>query len=184
MVIRYNFAPAAPGEKNVYGSERPAARTHSVSAEMVQDWLDFMHVQGIQRVVNLLDERQMQYFESDLMETYRQSFGASRVLWVPVINFTLIDYERLSKIIFPFLADAEAAGEKVVVHCAGGIGRTGHVLAAWMVHRYGQSPAEALQAVCATEAFRNPAETVEAGRSSMEDLHALLEQVSADRKQG
>jgi protein-tyrosine phosphatase len=180
--MKYNFAPAAPEEENVFGSERPAARTHDVTDEMVQEWLDFMQAQGIQRVVNLLDDKQMQYFESDLMEAYRRTFGAGRAIWVPVTNFTLIDYELLTSTIFPFLAQAEALGEKVVVHCAGGIGRTGHVLAAWMVHRHGLTPADALQAVCATDAYRNPAESVDVGMATMQDLHALLDQVAAGRK--
>lgn len=32
-----------------------------------------------------------------------------------------------------FLEAADAAGEKVVLHCAGGQGRTGLILASWLV---------------------------------------------------
>jgi hypothetical protein len=49
--MRYKFAPAAPGEKIVFGSERPAARTHAVSDTRVQEWRAYMQDKGIQRVV-------------------------------------------------------------------------------------------------------------------------------------
>jgi hypothetical protein len=35
------------------------------------------------------------------------------------------------------LDDADQAAEKVAVHCSGGIGRTGQVLAAWLIHARG-----------------------------------------------
>lgn len=41
------------------------------------------------------------------------------------------------------LRDAEAAGERVVIHCRGGEGRTGNAMAAWLIARHGLSPDEA-----------------------------------------
>lgn len=45
------------------------------------------------------------------------------------------------------LRAAKAAGEKVLVHCWGGGGRTGLVQAAWLVTDRGLSPQEAADAV-------------------------------------
>lgn len=39
--------------------------------------------------------------------------------------------------------DAEAAGERVAVHCRGGEGRTGNAIAAWLIARHGMTPEEA-----------------------------------------
>lgn len=33
------------------------------------------------------------------------------------------------------------------MHCSGGSGRTGHILAAWLVYRNGISPKEAIRAI-------------------------------------
>ncbi|WP_236738912.1 protein-tyrosine phosphatase family protein [Chroogloeocystis siderophila] len=45
--------------------------------------------------------------------------------------------------ILPFVRTANKQDEKVVVHCAGGVGRTGHVLAAWLVSGRGFSNKDA-----------------------------------------
>lgn len=44
------------------------------------------------------------------------------------------DFEALTGKILPFLLEADKQSEKVVVHCSGGVGRTGLVLAAWLVY--------------------------------------------------
>jgi len=46
-----------------------------------------------------------------------------------------------------FLSAAAAAGEPVVVHCWGGGGRTGLVLAAWLCRQHGLTPEAAAQEV-------------------------------------
>jgi Predicted protein-tyrosine phosphatase len=45
------------------------------------------------------------------------------------------------------LESANSKGERVVVHCSGGIGRTGQVLAAWLVSARGLSNKQAIAAV-------------------------------------
>ena len=42
---------------------------------------------------------------------------------------------------------AEMDGEKVAVHCTGGIGRAGRVLAAWLSIRYGLTPQDAMKEI-------------------------------------
>ena len=59
------------------------------------------------------------------------------------------------------------------MHCAGGRGRTGHVLAAWLVFGRGFSIDEAVAAV--KEMGRNPFEAVEAGNATVAQLHGLLQ---------
>ncbi|MBW4617842.1 MAG: dual specificity protein phosphatase family protein [Cyanosarcina radialis HA8281-LM2] len=71
--------------------------------------------------------------------------------------------EILVRQILPFLTIANQQNEKVVVHCSGGIGRTGHILAAWLVAGRGFSSKSAISAVKQTG--RNPYEPVIAAPS-------------------
>ena len=146
----YRFAPASPDEHAVFGASRPG-----YSAGEVQDWLRFMRQSGIDRICCLLSESQLARY-IDLLGAYRHEFGEERVCWAPVDYFHFADAEMLTKTILPFLAEAEAHAEKVVVHCSGGVGRTGHVLAAWLVAVRGMSNRAAIAAVRASG--RNPDE--------------------------
>jgi protein-tyrosine phosphatase len=151
MVKRiHNFAAANEFETIVFGSSRPGYSDQSVS-----DWIQFMKSQGIQRVCCLLPDLQLARY-SDLLRTYQQEFGTERVCWAPVEDFQLVNSETLLQKILPFLAAADKLGEKVVVHCSGGIGRTGHILAAWLVSVRGLSNSEAIASVKRTG--RNPHE--------------------------
>ena len=74
--------------------------------------------------------------------------------------------------ILPFLAPPTPAANAAVIHCWGGNGRAGHVLAAWLVAARGLSPMEALEAVEATG--RLPPEAVLAGNATLDELIELL----------
>jgi Dual specificity phosphatase, catalytic domain len=92
----------------------------------------------------------------------------------------------LTQQILPFLADANQKGEKVVVHCYGGSGRTGHVLAAWLVYARGLSNQAAVEAVKQTG--RNPYEAVVAaplkGRNPWKVIAQLNELLDNSRCAG
>jgi protein-tyrosine phosphatase len=169
----YKFAPASAHETIVFGAARPG-----YADEQVRLWIEFMQGQGIQRVCCLLPRSQMVAY-SDLLGFYREAFGADHVCWAPLEDFEIADRATLMGQILPFLEAADAGEERVVVHCAGGIGRTGQVLAAWLVRR-GLAVGEAIAEV--KRMGRNPQEAVAAallrGRSPWRvarDLNALLE---------
>jgi protein-tyrosine phosphatase len=113
---------------------------------MVDAWLAFMSAHGIRRVVCLLSDDQLAAY-TDLLSRYRAHFGAQRVRHAPIPEFSLADRATLVTVILPFLAAADQQGEPVVVHCSAGIGRTGHVLAAWLVAGRGYTNADAIAAV-------------------------------------
>ncbi|HEY7984007.1 MAG TPA: dual specificity protein phosphatase family protein [Ktedonobacterales bacterium] len=109
-------------------------------------WLAFMRARGVRRVVCLLTPDQLSYYD-DLLGQYRAQFGAERVRCAPIPDLYLADLPMLTDGILPFLAEADQTGEPVVVHCSAGIGRTGHVLAAWLAAGRGYSNAAAIAAV-------------------------------------
>ncbi|WP_414517941.1 dual specificity protein phosphatase family protein [Nostoc sp. PCC 9305] len=169
----YKFAPAWEKEQIVFGAARPG-----YTDKNVQDWIEFIKRQDIKRVCCLLDEQQLASY-SNLLNTYKQEFGNQVVCWVPIADFHLCDLETLTQKILPFLIEADKENEKVVVHCSGGIGSTGHILAAWLVSVRGLSNQAAINAVKKTG--RNPYEAeiaaVFRGRNPLtvvKELNALL----------
>ncbi|MBC1220073.1 dual specificity protein phosphatase family protein [Nostoc sp. UCD121] len=147
----YKFAPAWENEQIVFGAARPG-----YTDKEVQNWIQFMKSQNIKRVCCLLPNQQLAYY-SNLLDSYKQEFGNQLVCWAPIVDFHLSDLETLTQKILPFLIEADKQNEKVVVHCSGGIGRTGHILAAWLVSVRGLSNQAAINAVKKTG--RNPYES-------------------------
>ncbi|MDZ8236047.1 MAG: dual specificity protein phosphatase family protein [Nostoc sp. ChiQUE01a] len=170
---KYKFAPAWEKEQVVFGAARPG-----YTNQMVEDWIQFMKGQDIKRVCCLLPDEQLASY-SDLLGTYKQKFGSQLVCWTPIADFNLADLETLTQKILPFLIEADKQNQKVVVHCSGGIGRTGYVLTAWLVSVRGFSNKAAIKAVKKTG--RNPYEAAIAavfkGKNPLkvlEDLDMLL----------
>jgi protein-tyrosine phosphatase len=115
----YNFAAASPTESLVFGAAGPGTDLDA--------WIAFMQAQGIQRVCCLLPE-----IES-LRDRYQVTFGPENLCWAAVEDFHVVEKLLLEQTVLPFLAESVQREHKVVVHCGGGIGRTGQVLAAWLV---------------------------------------------------
>jgi len=169
----FNFDAASFDEKCVYGAQRPGYHSsRPVSDSEVGLWVEFMGQQGIKRVCCLLEE-QLSFYESDLLAAYKRFLGEQAVCSAPIKDFTLADEQLLTETILPFLADSVQKNEPVVVHCSGGIGRTGHVLACWLVYGRGMTNEQAIKAVM--DLGRNPYEAK--GRDSMgkSKLNSLLD---------
>jgi protein-tyrosine phosphatase len=167
----HRFAPAAPDEGIVHGAAAPGYALASGDGDPVATWIEAMHARGIERVCCLLTDRQLQRYD-DLLDRYRAAFGDGAVCHVPIEDHTLAHPETVTDRILPFFAAADAASEPVVTHCLAGIGRTGHVLAAWLVGGRGVDPGEAVRVV--SESGRDPREAVAAGNATEADLDALL----------
>lgn len=149
----YKFSAATNTERFVFGSAQPG-----YTERQVEQWLEFMQDQNIQRVCCLLPTDQLSKYAADLLQIYRQTFGHLQVCWAPIPDFRYADPDVLIHQILPFLAIAKQKQEKVVVHCSGGVGRTGHILAAWLVAEHGFSSQSAIAAI--KQSGRNPHEAV------------------------
>jgi protein-tyrosine phosphatase len=148
----YKFAAASADESRVFGAARPG-----YTEKQVSQWIEFMLDRDIQRVCCLLTKKQLDRYD-DLLGSYQQAFGREHVCWEPIEDFSLATPEMLIDRILPFLTIADQQQEKVVVHCSGGIGRTGQILAAWLVARRGFDYESAIAAVRQTG--RNPYEAI------------------------
>ena len=97
--------------------------------------------------------------------------ASSAVCWAPIKDFRLADENLLIETVLPFLAESIRKGEPVVVHCSGGSGRTGHVLAAWLVYGRSMTNNGAIDAVI--RQGRNPYEAegrVDTGKAKLNSL--------------
>ena len=169
---KFKFAAARKGETIVYGAERPGYQAHAVDAKPVNEWISFMQQRGVCRVCCLLSTEQLGLYNLDLLGKYRETFGKPNVCHADIKDFHLCDPAKLENIILPFLLESNQAKTRVVVHCSGGSGRTGHVLAAWLVRHRGLSVDDALNAVISTG--RDPWEAVHRRNATEEQLHCLL----------
>jgi protein-tyrosine phosphatase len=171
----HRLTPAVPDETGVFGSQRPGYPARRVQAEEVTSWIEFMRSRGIGRVVCLLPDDQLSFYSDvpgGLLQANRDAFGANNVLPAPITDYHLCGTERLTAVM-RYLDEARAAHGKVVVHCSGGGGRTGHILAAWLVHSRGVTPEVAIEAVTATG--RQPREAVLCGNATERELLELLD---------
>jgi protein-tyrosine phosphatase len=173
---KYKFAAASADEPIVFGAARAG-----YSDRQVRDWIEFMQARDIQRVCCLLAPSQLDRY-SDLPGIYRATFGIDRICWAPIADFHVADPQLLIDRILPFLDLADRSAEKVVVHCSGGVGRTGVILAAWLVASRGFLPKSAIATVKKTG--RSPYEAIIAapfsGRNPWQvsaELNNLLDQI-------
>mmetsp|Transcript_64558 Transcript_64558/g.203771 ORF Transcript_64558/g.203771 Transcript_64558/m.203771 type:complete len:147 (+) Transcript_64558:242-682(+) len=99
-----------------------------------------MKERGVTRVLSVLSGAELEYYQIALGDSYGKYFSGHELV-------SDLKAEGARDKALALLKAAKEAGEKVVVHCAGGQGRTGTVLGTWMVTEYGLSPEEAAKEV-------------------------------------
>jgi protein-tyrosine phosphatase len=167
----HRFGPAAPGEEHVYGACAPGWHSAASHDRAVDDWLEFLAARGVDRICCLVPGRQLDR-DGATLDRYRAAVGSDAVVHAPIPDNRLADPATLRDGILPFLDRSVAAEAPVVVHCLDGVGRTGQVLAAWLVHARDYRPAAAIETV--QRMGRDPTVAVQQGPATRRDLLALL----------
>ncbi|KAF5834676.1 hypothetical protein DUNSADRAFT_8558 [Dunaliella salina] len=143
--LHYNFGVASDLDQVVHGAARPGANAEDGQPTDAQldDWVNYMKSKGISRVVGLLSGKEISTYKEPPVESLKKR-------GMKAMNLDLDTMEKLeaSNAAVQEFEDAAKSGEKVVVHCWGGSGRTGSILAAWLCRKYGLSPEEACNATC------------------------------------
>ena len=167
MEDAYRFAPAAPEEELVYGAAAPGWHTAADHETAVSAWIEFMRKRGIQRVCCVVPGSDSEGCQTNL-DRYTAAFGEAEVIHAPLLDRRLGDSVVLQESILPFLEESVRRDAPVVVHGLSGLGRTGQVLAAWLVYGRGYDPEPAVETV--EEMGRFPAEPAEVGDATEEEL--------------
>jgi predicted protein tyrosine phosphatase len=118
----------------------------ATSDHLVRD--DLAHLRdryGARVLVTLLEEFEMKRLGiPELLRVARRM--RFRVLWFPIPDVTAPSDLDATATLVGQIVDALGAGETVVVHCRGGLGRSGTIAACCLVAR-GREPAEAIAMV-------------------------------------
>jgi protein-tyrosine phosphatase len=170
----HRFGPAAPDEAVVYGSCAPGWHAAADHETCVREWVEDMQQAGIERVCSLLAAS---YDEAtdDYLQQYADAFGPDRTLQASVPTDRIVDADLLETDILPFLDEAKAADEPVVVHGLSGLGRTGQVLAAWLTSDRRYRPERAVRTVHSVG--RDPLGDCEDDAGAEERLFEVLQAV-------
>ena len=171
----HRFAPAAPDEAFVYGACTPGWHSAAGRDAAIADWVEFMRAAGVERVCCLLSGRQLDDCGA-ILDRYAGAFDESNVKHAPVADHHPVPERLLSEEILPFLAESHNAQQRVVVHCLAGIGRTGQVLAAWLVYDRDYGPERAIETV--RQQGREPMDAVHTGNATGDDILALMGSVA------
>ncbi|MEA2105039.1 MAG: dual specificity protein phosphatase family protein [Candidatus Cloacimonadota bacterium] len=165
---KFLFSSPTIREKFIFGASKP----DPLSKDGVAEWIDFMKSKNIERICVLLQSSELDSYPNDILTIYESKFGTENVLHAPIPDLHFADKNLLITKIYPFLMNSKKEKKKVVIHCAGGIGRTGHVLAGWLMLEYQMSLTEAIQEI--KKIGRNPLEAIEKGNEKFSDLESLL----------
>eukprot|EP00978_Attheya_sp_CCMP212_P013414 scaffold33712_cov57-Attheya_sp.AAC.5 len=136
----HNFGPASPRDQTVFTCERPGGEpadpTAQIPTSVVRNWIVCMKEKGIQHVLILLDDNELECYEPPGLLSLYTDAGLT-------VHRTPMGEKGASQRVQTILSAAESSGEKVVAHCTHGMGRSGRVAAGWLVMKYGLSEEDA-----------------------------------------
>jgi hypothetical protein len=159
---RANVGPIVDGA-SVDGACRPGHLGADLSA-----WVGSLTARDVTTVVCLLSETEASRWQ--LPARYADTFATAHV---PIRDRHLPSVDTLERAL-AVLDEATADGGRAALHCNAGLGRTGVVAAAWLVHDRGADPLAAVEAVESSRVPRAPREAIRDGNATEADLRRLL----------
>ena len=124
---------ALPENYSLLPGTRVAGSAHPGEQALLPATLASLEQAGLRAVVSLT--------ERPLSKANLAEF-AMQYLHEPVPDFSAPTMEQITRVL-AFIQEAESRGDGVLVHCMGGIGRTGTVLACYLVSQ-GSTPDQAI----------------------------------------
>jgi len=161
-----NFGPIDDGV-GLFGACRPGHLGGDLEA-----WADVLRAGGVTDVVCLLSTGEASRW--GLPEAYDGVFATHHV---PIRDRHLPTRERLEAALVA-IDGAVSRGDRAAIHCNAGLGRTGVVGAAWLVHAEGLGPQAAVRTVETGPARRTPREAIRDGNATEADLFDLLARIA------
>ena len=112
---------------------------------LLADDIETIKDKGVSSILCLLSDNEFdQYGVNDLLEQYRQH--QFTVMHSPIVDQSIPSFKQMDTIL-DFLDKAIANDEKVLIHCVGGIGRSGTVAACYLSTRHNMTAEDAIDIV-------------------------------------
>jgi protein-tyrosine phosphatase len=135
----------ADDEGRVLAGQYPSAKD---DPDTTRAKLTLLAEAGIDTIIDLTEDTEgLTPYAEHLHLTAVEGRGPIKRISHPIPDVSVTTAEHYDRIIDDIEAALEA-GEKVYIHCWGGVGRTGTVVGIWHVHR-GVNPDEALARIAA-----------------------------------
>lgn len=140
--LRIDFMPVPNSPGSIGMTILPGRRDRDRS---VEEDLRVIQDESIRRILCLITEDEFEtYGVSDLKAKYA-SAGLD-VRYMPIRDQSVPAAEPLAQAL-DWIDKSVAAGERVLVHCVGGLGRSGLLAAAYLIRKKSMSAGEAIEAV-------------------------------------
>lgn len=138
----FNVKPVAG---NLYRSSRPGyPRKGNILKDEIKEDIAKASAQGITDVISLLDDEGYGYYENPetLADAYAD-FGIDMHMF-PIKDFGTPSIEDAFQIC-KFIDSLISSGEKVLIHCSAGIGRTGLIISCYLYYKGLVKPGETVK---------------------------------------